>query len=162
MENKSLKRSLMDDTFFNNKNSYLTFSLEEDVYGISIISIKEIIGMQSITKVPGMPKFITGIINLRGKIIPVMDLRTRFEKPVVAYNDRTCIIIVEMDNVSLGLIVDTVLEVVNIEEEKITLPPKINSYDSNFINKIGQYQDKVALLLSCDKLLTQTEINKII
>jgi purine-binding chemotaxis protein CheW len=151
----------MDDKFFDNENSYLTFSLETEIYGVSIINVSEIIGIQDITKVPGMPKFIGGIINLRGQIVPVMNLRAKFEKPEIKYNERTCIIIIEIENIYLGLIVDTVLEVVKIGEDKITPPPAITTYESNYIDGIGQYDSKVALLLNVKKLLSRADINNL-
>lgn len=151
----------MDDKFFDNENSYLTFLLVKDTYGISIKSVAEIIGMQDITKVPGMPKFISGIINLRGKIIPVMNLRAKFEKPEIEYTDRTCIIIIEIENIYLGLIVDTVFEVAKIADTEITLSSKITNYESNFIDGIGQFNNKVALLLNGNKLLSRIDIDNL-
>jgi purine-binding chemotaxis protein CheW len=161
VENNNNSRAMMDDKFFDNENSYLTFSLGAECYGISIKNISEIIGIQDITKVPGMPKFISGIINLRGMIVPVMNLRAKFEKTEISYNDRTCIIIIEIDNIFLGLIVDTVLEVVKIGEDQISPSPSITSYESNFIDGIGQYNDKVALLLNGEKLLSKVDINNL-
>jgi purine-binding chemotaxis protein CheW len=159
MENESRSRTLMDDKFFDNENSYLTFALGSEIYGVSIKDVAEIVGMQRITKIPGMPNFILGIINLRGRIIPVMDLRSKFEKEKVKYNERTCIIIVEVDNVFLGLIVDTVLEVVKIGSENITTSSTLSTYESNFIDGIGQYQGKVALLLNSNKLLSKNDMD---
>lgn len=147
--------------FFNNKSSYLTFSIENEIYGISIKNITEIIGMQPITTVPAMPSFIKGIINLRGMIVPVMDLRVRFSRPEIEYNDRTCVIIIELNNIFLGLIVDSVLEVRNISEDKISEPPKINSSNSEFIEGIGLLEETVAILLSCEKLLSQEELSQL-
>jgi purine-binding chemotaxis protein CheW len=161
VQNKKNSQTLMDDKFFDNENSYLTFSLGTEIYGVSIKNISEIIGIQDITKVPGMPKFISGIINLRGQIVPVMDLRAKFEKPPIEYNERTCIIIIEIENIFLGLIVDIVLEVVKISEDKITLSPNITTYESNYIDGIGQYNGNVALLLNGEKLLTRADIDNL-
>lgn len=158
MEVESISRTLMDDKFFDNKNSYLTFSLDLEIYGIIIKDVAEIIGMQRITKIPGMPEFILGIINLRGKIIPVMDLRSKFEKSKIEYNERTCVIIVEVDNIFLGLIVDTVLEVVKIGSENITSSSTLTTYESNFIDGVGQYKEKVAMLLNTSKLLSKNDM----
>lgn len=159
MEAESGSKILIDDKFFDNENSYLTFALDVEIYGIIIKDVSEIIGMQSITRIPGMPNFILGIINLRGKIIPVMDLRSKFEKDKIEYNERTCIIVIEVDNVSLGLIVDTVLEVVKIGSENITSSYTLSTYESNFIDGIGQYKGKVALLLNSNKLLSKNDMD---
>lgn len=161
MGNNNKTNTIIDDKFFDNENSYLTFSLGKEIYGVSIKSVSEIIGIQTITKLPGMPKFISGIINLRGKIVPVMDLRAKFEKPAIKYNERTCIIIIEIENIFLGLIVDTVLEVVKIGSDKITLSPNITTYESNYIDGIGQYNDNVALLLNGEKLLSRADLNNL-
>ena len=141
------------------KNRYLTFSLEKETYGVEIKYVIEIIGIQTITEIPELPEYIKGIINLRGKIIPVMDVRLRFKKDPLEYNDRTCVIIVDMNEILIGLIVDKVAEVVRIAEEDIIEPPKINKEIKNiYIKNIGRIGDNVKLLLDCEKLLTEDEL----
>lgn len=141
------------------KGKYLTFPLGKEVYGIEIRHVTEIIGIQPITEVPEMPAYVKGIINLRGKIIPVMDVRLRFKKEPKDYNDRTCVIVVDIQNTSIGLIVDGVSEVTNIPEEEIVLPPQLNSEVQNrFISGIGKVGNDVKLLLDCEKLLSDDEV----
>lgn len=142
------------------KGRFLTFSLENESYGIEITHVTEIIGIQSITQVPELPDYVKGIINLRGKIIPVMDVRLRFKKESKIYNDRTCVIVVDIKNISIGLIVDSVTEVITIPEEDIVDPPNLNKGMQNrYINKIGKVGTEVKLLLDCEKLLTEDELD---
>lgn len=145
------------------KNKFLTFTLEKDVYGIDIIYVTEIIGIQSITEVPELPEYVKGIINLRGKIIPVMDVRARFKKELREYNDRTCIIVIDIKNISMGLIVDSVVEVLYIPDRDIVPPPELNKgYSNKYIKGIGKVGDEVKLLVHCDRLLNDEEIDEII
>ncbi|WP_043930511.1 chemotaxis protein CheW [Bacillus sp. EB01] len=134
-------------------DKFLTFNLENEFYGIDIRHVIEIIGIQQITEVPEMPEYIRGIINLRGKIIPVMDVRVRFKKQPKEYNDRTCIIVIEVHEVSVGLIVDSVSEVLTISPENIVLPPDISQGVNRYVKGIGKVGDDVKLLLNCDTLL---------
>jgi purine-binding chemotaxis protein CheW len=139
------------------KGRFLTFAIGNDSYGIEIQYVTEIIGIQAITEIPELPEYVKGIINLRGKIIPVMDIRLRFKKEPREYNDRTCIIVVDISNLSIGLIVDSVSEVLTIPEEEIVDPPEMNKCSNRYIKKIGKYGNEVKLLLDCDKLLTDDE-----
>ena len=133
---------------------YLTFTLGEDIYGIAIKYVVEIIGIQSITAVPKVPHYIMGVINLRGKIIPVIDVRMKFGKEPIEYNDRTCIIVIEIGDVSLGLIVDRVDEVLTAEDEDIAAPPANRSgFDNRYIMGIVRIGTKKQLLLDCEKLV---------
>jgi purine-binding chemotaxis protein CheW len=136
------------------KDRYLTFSLDKENYGIDVSYVTEIIGIQAITEVPELPAYVRGIINLRGKIIPVMDVRLRFKKELRDYNDRTCIIIVDIRELPIGLIVDSVSEVISIPEQDVVDPPQINQgYGNRYIKKIGKVGSDVKLLLDCDRLL---------
>ena len=142
------------------KGKYLTFNLGSESYGIGIEYVTEIIGILPITEVPELPDFIRGIVNLRGRIIPVMDVRLKFKKPFMAYNERTCIIVVDIKENSVGLIVDGVAEVTNIPDESIVDQPMLSSGTSNqYIKSIGKVGNDVKLLLDCDKLLTHHEVN---
>ncbi|AGF57374.1 chemotaxis protein CheW [Clostridium saccharoperbutylacetonicum] len=146
------------------KDKYLIFSIGNECYGIDIKYVTEIIGIEPITEVPELPNYIKGVINLRGKIIPVMDVRLRFKKEPKEYDDRTCIVVVEIGNINIGLIIDRVLEVVNIDESNISPPPKINSNKDNankYIKGIGKTQNEVRLLIDCHKLLEEDEIEEI-
>ena len=146
---------------------YLTFSLKEEEYGIGILKVKEIIGMMPVTSVPRTPEFVKGVINLRGKVIPVMDLRLKFEMESIAYTDRTCIIVVEIDTdditVLIGIVVDAVSEVLNIQEEDIEETPQFGtSLDTNYI--LGMAKNGgcgVKILLDIDKVLSQQEVTQL-
>ncbi|OOM10669.1 chemotaxis protein CheW [Clostridium saccharobutylicum] len=141
------------------KGRYLTFSLGKETYGIEIKYVTEIIGIQTITEIPQLPEYVTGIINLRGKIIPVMDVRLRFRKDSREYNDRTCVIVVDINDISIGLIVDNVAEVLTILDEDIVEPPKMNNGTNNkYIKNIGKVGESVKLLLDCEKLLSEDEL----
>jgi purine-binding chemotaxis protein CheW len=135
------------------KGKYLIFSMGSEMYGIEIRFITEILGMQPITSVPEMPGYIKGITNLRGKIIPVMDARMRFGKELREYDDRTCIIVIDTNITTTGLIVDRVLEVVSMSEEDIAPPLDIGGSGSRFIKGFGKSDGNVKLLIDCTKLL---------
>ena len=156
----------MEEEYYSEEDTqldkYLTFKLGEESYGIDIRFINEIIGIQKITELPEMPKFIKGIINLRGDTIPVMDLRLRFKMKKRKYDPRTCIIVVENEGTRFGLIVDTVSEVLDIPEENVD-PPVSRSFASagKYIQGIGKTDDKVTILLNISEILTDKEIEKI-
>lgn len=141
------------------KGKFLTFILGKEVYGIEIRYVTEIIGIQPITEVPEVPSYVKGIINLRGKIIPVIDVRLKFKKTAVDYNDRTCVIVVDIQNVSIGLIVDNVAEVTSISDEGIVKPPDAKTgFHNQYIKGIGKVGNEVKLLLDCEKLLSNEEL----
>jgi purine-binding chemotaxis protein CheW len=141
---------------------FLTFSLGEEIYGIEIEYVTEIIGLQQITKIPEVAEYIKGIINLRGKIIPVIDMRLKFNKEPIEYDDRTCIVVVDTQEMVVGLIVDKVAEVLTIEDEDISPPPSYKSGIRNrYIRGIGKIDDEVTLLLDCKKLFDEQETQDI-
>lgn len=107
-------------------------------YGIDIKVVTEIIGIQTITTIPEMPDYVKGIINLRGKINPVIDMRLKFEKNYIPYNDRTCIVIIEVEGIAVGLIIDSVSEVIEIAEENIVLPPNVKNNSNKYVKEIGK------------------------
>ena len=136
------------------KDKYLTFHLAGEDYGIEIQYVIEIIGIQNITDVPDMPEFIRGVINLRGKVIPIMDVRARFGMENRDYDDRTCIIVVNIDNTEVGLVVDEVSEVADIPEKNVEPAPKTSqNSDHSFIQGMGLVNDDVKILLNVHKLL---------
>jgi purine-binding chemotaxis protein CheW len=144
------------------KGKFLTFLIGKEAYGIEISCVTEIIGIQEISEVPELPEYIIGIINLRGKIIPVMDVRLRFNKPAIEYNDRTCIIVVDIKDISVGLIVDAVSEVLVINDDNIVPPPELRKSSSNkYIKGIGKVESEVKLLIDCDKLLSDNEVENL-
>ncbi len=137
---------------------YLTFMLDDEEYGIEILKVREIIGIMDITKVPQTPDFVEGVINLRGKVIPVIDLRAKFGLARAEYNDQTCVIVVDV-GMMMGIIVDTVQEVHDIPSSSIEPPPKLGgSVDTSFILGMGKVKDDVKLLLDIDKVLTCEEL----
>lgn len=152
----------MEDQEDTMKGRYLTFTLGNESYGIEIRYVTEIIGIQPITEVPELPDYMKGIINLRGNIIPVMDVRLRFKKQYRDYNDRTCVIVIDIHNVSMGLIVDSVSEVLTIPDTEIVSPPEVNKDGNKYIKGIGKVGSEVKLLLDCNKLLNENEILNII
>lgn len=143
------------------KDKYLTFTLGNESYGIEIRYVTEIIGIQPITDVPELPEYIRGIINLRGKIIPVMDVRLRFKKPFREYNDRTCIIVIAVEDTAIGLIIDSVSEVLSIPDTEIVQPPEYTKMTNRYIQGIGKSGEEVKLLLNCRKLINEDETEKL-
>lgn len=142
---------------------HLTFSLGKENYGIPILQVREIIGMMDITEVPKTPDFIKGVVNLRGKIIPIMDLRSKFGMEAIEYTERTCIIVVEVNiNESkrpMGIVVDTVSEVVNIEENEIEETLDYGAkMEEEFLTGMGKVKDKVIMLLNIDKIINTQDI----
>ncbi len=144
----------MDETEPSKLHKYLTFVLGSVYYGLDIQFVREIIGMQDITLVPDVASYIKGVINLRGKVIPVMDVRTRFKMPSRPYDERTCIIVIHVGDWLVGLVVDTVCEVLDIPEADIEPPPEAFGHrQDHFIAGMGKVGDDVRMLLDARKLL---------
>jgi purine-binding chemotaxis protein CheW len=133
---------------------YMTFVLGEETYGIEIKFVTEIIGMQPVTALPHVPEHIKGIINLRGKMIPIIDMRIKFGKEPIPYNERTCVVVIDTGEVSVGLIVDQVAEVLAIQEGEIAPPPDTGR-QNKYISGIGKTDDGIKLLLNCESLLME-------
>ncbi len=145
------------------EGKYLTFTLAQEEYGIGILKIKEIIGMMPITSVPQTPEFIKGVINLRGKVIPVMDLRLRFGMDTIDYNERTCIIVVEIvgaaGTVQIGIVVDSVSEVLNIREHEIEETPAFGTkLNTDYILGMAKMEGGVKILFEIDQVLSRQEV----
>ena len=143
------------------KGKYLIFSTGNELYGMEIRYVIEIIGIQPITEVPDMPVYVKGITNLRGKIIPVMDARLRFKKAVREYDDRTCIVVLNTSELSIGLIVDSVSEVISMNDEDIAPPPNVSKSGHKYIKGIGKADGNVKLLLDCQKLMAVDELESL-
>lgn len=148
------------------ESKYLTFSLGGEDYGIGILKIKEIIGLMPITRVPRTPEFIKGVINLRGKVIPIMDLRLRFGMEAIAYSDRTCIVVVEIlsdaGSVLMGLVVDSVSEVLNIKQEDIEETPNFGtSINTEYIMGMAKADKGVKILLDIDRVMKADELSRL-
>ena len=145
------------------EGKYLTFVLNEEEYGIGILKIKEIIGKMPITSVPQTPGFVKGVINLRSKVIPVLDLRLRFGMDAMDYTERTCIIVVEIegasDTVMIGIVVDAVSEVLNIKTEDIEDAPAFGTkLNTDYILGMAKMDGGVKILLDIDRVLSNEEI----
>ncbi len=137
---------------------YLTFLLAEEEYGLEILKVREIIGVMDITQVPQTPDFVRGVINLRGKVIPVVDLRLKFGLEQTEYNDQTCVIVVDV-GMLMGIIVDTVQEVHDIPGADIEPPPELGAFvDTEFILGMGKVKDDVTILLDIERVLTAGEL----
>lgn len=140
---------------------YMTFKSGNEYFGLKIQYVSEIIQYQAITAIPETEDYIKGLINLRGKVIPVIDVRLRFKQPPIEYNDRTCIIVISVKSMLVGLIVEKIAEVVDIEEKDILPPPKIGKSDkaqNKYVYGIGKVGDSVKLLLDPDKLLNDEDL----
>ena len=138
---------------------YLTFALAEEEYGLEILKVREIIGMMEITAVPRTPGYVKGVINLRGKVIPVVDLRLKVGMAEAERTDQTCIIVVDIGDVEMGIIVDQVREVLDIAGENIEDAPSLgDKVDTDFILGMGKLGEKVTILLDISKLLSKSDI----
>ncbi|MHB8067886.1 MAG: chemotaxis protein CheW [Desulfobaccales bacterium] len=145
------------------EGKYLTFTLAREGYGLEILKVREIIGIMDITPLPQMPPYMTGVINLRGRIIPVIDLRLRFDMQGAAYTERSCIIVVEVENggnrVPIGVVVDAVSEVLNIGREEIEPPPSFAvRVQSDYLLGIAKTKGGIKILLDLQWLLTSAEL----
>ncbi len=145
------------------EGKYLTFSMANEEYGIGILKIKEIIGMMPITSIPQTPEFVKGVINLRGKVIPVMDLRLRFGMQAIDYTERTCIIVVEIEaqagTVMIGVVVDAVSEVLNIKGDDIEDTPTFGTkLNTDYILGMAKTEGGVKILLDIDRVLSADEV----
>ncbi|MDH3392414.1 MAG: chemotaxis protein CheW [Desulfobulbaceae bacterium] len=144
------------------KDKYLTFHLAGEEYGLDIAFVTEIIGIQKITEVPDMPDFVKGVINLRGKVIPVMDVRIRFHLSERSYDERTCIVVVDINGTAVGLVVDQVSEVADIPEKDVEPPPQTTQGStSRYLKGMGKVNDEVRILLNVDKLLHDEELEQL-
>jgi len=141
---------------------FLTFYLAGEEYGIAILKVHEIIGMMAITSVPRTPTFIRGVINLRGKVIPIVDLRSKFDMPPQDQTSETCIIVVNVQRVEIGIVVDRVSEVLNISGDDIEDAPSFGvDVNTDYILGIGKSQGKVKILLDIDRVLSDQEVSSI-
>ncbi len=143
-------------------NKYLTFMLADEEYGLEILKVREIIGLMDVTRVPRMPAFIRGVINLRGRVIPVIDLRLKFNMDAVEDTRETCIIVVDLEEILTGIVVDSVSEVMDIPAGDIEEAPDFGvSVDTEFIMGVGKADDKVVMLLDIRKALEQEELEMV-
>lgn len=136
----------------------VVFQLAGETYGVDIAHVHEIIRLQHITQVPRTPEFVEGVINLRGRIIPVIDLHKRFGLPPAEATNNTRIMVVEVNGITVGMIVDAVLEVLRLPEENIEPPPPIiKGVDVAYLRGVGKWEDKLIILLDLDRVLRESE-----
>ena len=137
----------------------VTFRIGEEEFGVDILRVQEIIRIMEITRVPKAPDFVEGVINLRGKVIPIIDLRKRFGLEVKEHDKHTRIIVIEMNNMIVGFVVDAVSEVLRIPADTVEPPPPavMGGIDSEYISGVGKLEDRLLILLDLDKLLSQEE-----
>lgn len=140
-------------------NQFLTFNLGEELYGVDILRVQEIKGYTAVTKIPNTPSHIKGVLNLRGTIVPIIELRTKFTMPTIDYTAFTVIIVVVVRDKVMGLVVDAVSDVLNIDKKDIQPPPQFGAkVDVSFLNGIGKSNDKLVALLDIDRLLLDDEM----
>ena len=143
---------------------YLTFALAEEAYGLQILAVQEIIQLTPITRVPRTPDFVRGVINLRGRVIPIVDLRRKFDMESVEDTEKSCIIVVEVaandGAITIGVVVDQVAEVLNVAADQVEPPPAFGSaVDTAFIHGMGKVDDKVIMLLDIRRILAGDELD---
>ncbi len=144
------------------EGKFLTFALAEEVYGVEILKVKEIIGLMDITTVPQTPEYMKGVINLRGKVIPRIDLRLKFTMDEIEHTQDTCIIVVEVHNALIGIVVDSVAEVLYIKGEEVEPAPSFGQeIDTNFIMGLGKTKEKIIILLDINKVLSSEELEMV-
>jgi purine-binding chemotaxis protein CheW len=145
-----------------NQQKYLTFTIEDEVYGIEILKVKEIIAMIKITQVPLVPPFVKGVINLRGQVIPVIDIRLKLGLSEIGYTMHTTIIIVEIDELSIGFIVDRTSDVVSITPEVLSPPPRFGTQiDVSFLKSMAKLKDKIVMIVNLEKIFSQEELDSL-
>ncbi len=132
----------------------VTFKLDEEEFGVDILKVQEIIRTVEITVVPKMPGYMEGVINLRGKVIPVVNLRSRFSKPPTEQSNNTRIVVVNLNNITVGLLVDSVSEVLRLSEDVVEPPPPImeGGMDTDYIKSVGRLEDRLLILLDLEKV----------
>ncbi len=151
--------SAIETAVVDRAGKYLTFMLEAESYGLEILKVREIIGVMEITGVPRTPDYVLGVINLRGKVVPVVDLRTKFGLPTTETTEETCIIVVQIGDVEIGIQVDRVSEVLDVQGADIEDAPSFGpEVDTNFILGMGKVGERVTMLLDIDNVLGDGEL----
>jgi len=150
-----------DDNEDTQANKYLFFKIGKESYGVGIRYVIEIIELQTISMVPDLPDYVKGVINLRGKVIPIVDLRLRFDMEERAYDNRTCIIITEVDHILVGCLVDTVEEVMEILEKNIEPPPKFKTVSGKdqYISGMGKVGEAIKILIDVEKIVRDENLS---
>ena len=157
---------ILEGNVVDRAGKYLTFKLADEEYGLEILKVHEIIGIMNVTRVPKTPDFVRGVINLRGKVIPIVDLRLKFEMEGREATDRTCIIVVQIERgnqqTTMGIVVDEVSEVTDIKADQIEAPPAFGArINTDFLLGMGKVGEKVVLMLDINQVLSEDEIKEV-
>ncbi len=153
---------LKEKDISSHEGKFLTFVLGNEEYGVEILKVREIMGIMEITPVPQTPDYMKGVINLRGKVIPIIDLRLKFSMDEVEHTKETCIIVAEVGATQVGVIVDSVSEVMDIKGEDIEEAPNFGQeIDTNFIMGLGKTKKKIVILLDIERVLTTEELKMV-
>ncbi|MBW2187611.1 MAG: purine-binding chemotaxis protein CheW [Deltaproteobacteria bacterium] len=144
-------------------NQYLTFNLDGEVFAVGVNKVREVLDFSEVTSIPQTPTYMRGVINLRGSVIPVIDMRSKFGLPAAVETVNTCIIIVEVEmgneTTVLGALVDSVQEVLDMEAEQIEPPPRLGSrMNSDFLHGMGKYDENFVMILNIDKVFSSEEL----
>ena len=146
--------SVVEKTYSSNEIQLVVFKLGREEYGVSILQVQEIKRMTDITRVPHTPDYITGVINLRGSVLPVVDLKKRLDLPAQTHTDHTRIIIVKIDEIIVGMVVDAVSEVLAIDQENIESPDAVvGGVAANFISGVGKLDNRLLILLNLEMII---------
>ena len=158
---ESMKELNQQNGLATDENQFLTFQLGSELYGVDILRVQEIKGYTAVTKIPNTPPHIKGVLNLRGTIVPIVELRTKFGMPMIDYTMFTVIVVVVVKEKIMGLVVDSVSDVLNIDKRDIQVPPQFGTnVNVSFLNGIGRSGDKLVALLDMDRLLTDGEMQE--
>lgn len=158
---ESMKELNQQNGLATDENQFLTFQLGSELYGVDILRVQEIKGYTAVTKIPNTPLHIKGVLNLRGTIVPIVELRTKFGMPMIDYTMFTVIVVVVVKEKIMGLVVDSVSDVLNIDKRDIQVPPQFGTnVNVSFLNGIGRSGDKLVALLDMDRLLTDGEMQE--
>lgn len=146
---ETMAKEVIDDL----QGRFLTFNIDDVFYGIELLHTIEIISIQPITKAPNLPRYIKGITNLRGKVVPIIDVRLKFGQPERPYDDKTCIIVVMINEHNVGLIVDSVYDVITVNKEESSPPPEFGSIGNSerFLRSIARVGDRIVMNIDIEK-----------
>ena len=148
-----------EETAAQNSEKYLTFLVDNQYFALPIRDVTEIITTQTVTQMPEFPVYVKGIINLRGKIVPLVDIRLRFHKAEREYDEHTSVVVVSIDGIDVGFIVDAVDEVLDIDNADVSPAPRMGETSSRYITGVGKVGEKIVLLLDSSRLLNESEIS---
>ena len=151
-----------DSSIHKDENQYLTFILGKETYGLDILKVQEIRGWTQVTQIPNAPNYIRGVINLRGEIVPILDLRRRFEMDELEFTATTVVIVVNVQDRTIGMVVDGVSDVINMPEGELKASPDFGTaIDASFVQGLAALEQKMVIILAIDKMLQSCELVKI-